>query len=192
MQSVGECACTVESIDGPTPSDVGFSMPSLPTLPLVLRGTHGCDGDPAEAADAENLLLVEVEYTAPQRENPASDNAIVTVSTDDPETPSRDVNLDANGGGTPFCQLELSPQSNSLGLAGPEPTRDGVVSFGRVTVYWTKRLPIQLTNVGNTTCQITGVSFDDNTLSNEFNLEYEDGTPVSAGSLNLSVEPGAC
>ena len=53
-------------------------------------------------------------------------------------------------------------------------------------------MPITLTNVGNTTCVISGVEYDyeDNTVANEFRLEYEDGTEVAVGSVgNVELQP---
>src|SRR5690606_9639402 len=49
IQSVGECACEVTAIDGPVPADNGFAMQSPPALPVLLKGTRGCEGDPAGA-----------------------------------------------------------------------------------------------------------------------------------------------
>lgn len=190
IQSVGECACQVTEITDPDPSTANFSIPDMPTLPYVLRGTSGCEGDPEGSADADNILTVAVNYTAPDRQNPAIDNATMTVTASDDENP-RVINLEANGGGTPFCQFELSPQDTGIGIGPGTSERDGVVNFGRVTVYWTKRLPIEFKNVGNTACEINGFSYDDNTLDNEFSLELLDGTVLTPGGFStISVEPG--
>lgn len=191
IQSVGECACELTSIDGPVPADTGFAMPTPPTLPMTLKGTQGCEGDPEGAQDQPNLVIVDLTYTAPERETPAADNATLTVTTTDATTPTREVSLEANGGGTPFCQIEVTPQGS--GSFVPAQNRWGVVQFGRVTVYFTKRLPIELKNIGNTECTIDGVEWDveANTLANEFSLEYEDGTPVNVGSAPpVTLQPG--
>jgi hypothetical protein len=190
IQSVGECACQVTQITAPDPTDIGFSIENMPTLPYTLRGTAGCEGDPDGSSDADNILTVEVSYTAPDRPNPSVDNATMTVTASDDETP-RTINLEANGGGTPFCQFELTPQDSALGIGPGMSDRDGVVNFGRTTIYWTKRLPIEFENIGNTNCQINGFSFDDNTVANEFSLELFDGTVLSEnGFSTITVEPG--
>lgn len=193
IQSVGECACEVTSLEGPVPADTGFAMPTPPTLPMILKGTQGCEGDPEGAQDQSNLLIVDLEYTSPDRETPTVDNATMTVTTTDATEPVRDVSLEANGGGAPFCQLEVTPVGGgSLGGLIPAEGRYGVVEFGRVTVHFTKKLPILLKNIGNTTCTIDGVNWDEeaNTLANEFGLEYEDGTPVNVGGVSpISLNP---
>jgi hypothetical protein len=193
IQSVGECACTVESIDGPTPADTGFSIPAPPTLPVLLRGSQGCEGDPAGAQEGSNLLLVELQYTAPERDAPIVDNATLLVTTTDDATPQREVSLEANGGGAPFCQVQVTPTGGgALGGLIPPQGRHGVVEFGRVTVHFSKKLPITLRNTGNIPCSISGVQWDvaANTLANEFGLEYENGTPVTMGGLSISLSPG--
>lgn len=194
IQSVGECACEVSSLEGPVPGDVGFTIPTPPSLPVVLRGTRGCDGDPEGAQDQSNLLIVDVAYTAPERNTPTVDNATLTVTTSDPNNPVREVSLEANGGGTPFCQMQVTPRGGGpLGGLIPAQGRYGVVEFGRVTIHFEKRMPIELKNIGNTVCTIEGVEWDvaPNTTANEFGLEYEDGTPVNVGNAPpISLQPG--
>jgi hypothetical protein len=189
VQSVGECACTLDEIDGPNGS-ASFSLPSAPSLPVLLRGTRGCDDDPADADSAPANLLVDVDYTAPDIQVPAIENATLDITTSDEANPTTTVNLEANGGGAPFCELEVTPGQQGL---IPVVGRDGEVEFGRVTIHFTKRKPIELTNVGNTECTIDGVFYalEENTLENEFGLEYEDGTPVEVGSFpGMTVLPG--
>lgn len=191
VQSVGECGCTVESISAPDPSDAGFSIPSMPALPTVLSGTQGCEDDPSGADAAPNLLTVDIEYTAPDRPDAVADNATLLVTTTDAAEPERTVNLEANGGGAPFCQLQLTPAGTG-GLI-PVSGRDGVVEFGRVTVHFEKRQNIELTNVGNADCTIDDFAWEEeeNTLQNEFSMEYEDGTPFNPqGASPMTVGPG--
>ncbi|MCP4500721.1 MAG: choice-of-anchor D domain-containing protein [Deltaproteobacteria bacterium] len=192
IQSVGECACTVESLTLPTPDDVGFSIPDLPTLPLVLSGTRGCDSDPAGADAAENLLRVTFTYTAPDSQVAAPANATVDVVTTDNDTPNRTVNLEATGGGTPYCELEVTPiGGGALGGLIPTQGRYGVVEFGRTSIFFEKRLPIELKNIGNADCHINQIQWDveENTLQNEFSLENEDQTTVNMGAANITVSP---
>jgi hypothetical protein len=194
IQSVGECGCEVTALDGPTPGDNGFSIPNPPALPFVLRGSVGCEGDPAGADAADNRLTIDIQYTSPDRQNPITDNATLDVTTTDVDEPTRTVNLEANGGGTPYCELDVSPEGG--GLAGgliPVQGRFGVVNFGRVTIHNVRRQPIELKNVGNSACTISMVDWDSapNTQNNEFGLEHEDGTPVAVGgNPNITIGPG--
>lgn len=191
VQSVGECACSVSNISNPTPADIGFSL-AQPFAPFVLKGTRGCDTDPPEAAAAPSLQLVTLNYTAPARQDAVVDRATIDIQSNDNQAPSRTVALEANGGGTPFCQLTVTPTGSGF-LNLPAQGRYGVVSFGRVTVFGTKKLPIELTNSGNSNCTISNVEWDveDNTRQNEFSLEFEDGTPVNLGNApQLTLAPG--
>ncbi len=193
VQSVGGCACQITSIGQPVPSDVGFEITAMPTLPLTLSGNQGCEGDPADAATAPQLITIPVDYTAPDRATPMTDNATVTVTVTDEEMPDRVVSLEANGGGTPFCQLDVTPVGG--GFAGlPAIGRDGVAEFGRVTIYGAKNVPITLTNVGNDFCEISEINWSaaPNTQLHEFDLVYEDGTPVNVGSVTpITLAPMA-
>jgi hypothetical protein len=195
VQSVGQCACTVTALSGPTPGDVGFSV-TTPALPVLLRGTLStsdspCDTDPAGAATAEATLVVPVTYTAPDRATPTVDRATIDVTSDAPLEPTQTVQLEANGGGTPFCQLDVSPQQTpGFNPFGQTRGRWGVVEFGRTSVNIPKRLPITFTNIGNTNCSISGVVYDDegNTLENEFTLESDAG---GAGvGTTATIAPG--
>jgi hypothetical protein len=192
VQSVGQCACSLTGLSGPTPGDVGFSFPTPPALPIVLRGTTGCAEDPANAAGASNSVAIDVAYTAPDRQTPTVDNATVDVTTDAPVDGVRTVNLQANGGGTPFCQLIVVPE-RSGGVFDPLTTqgRTGTVEFGRTAIFVEKRLPITATNIGNAPCTISSVAYDNpaNTVDNEFSLEDEAG---NSGLTNtpIQLQPG--
>lgn len=191
LQSVGECACTVSDIGVPMPAAANFTLGGSVSAPLVLKGTRGCDSDPDGAAMAPGRVEIPVVYTAPSRQNPAADNATMTVVTTDAETPMKVVNLEANGGGTPYCELEVTPEGSGGFI--PVQGRYGVVKFGRVTVHYTKRSAIELRNVGNADCVIDSVEYKEaaNTLQNEFGLEYADGTPVNVGATApITVQPG--
>ncbi len=192
VQSVGQCACSLTALSGPTPGDVGFALPNLPALPVVLRGTTGCADDPADAASANNSIAIDVTYTAPDRQTPTVDNATVEVSTDAPVEGVRTVALEANGGGTPFCQLRVVPErSGSAFDALSSQGRTGVAEFGRTAIFVEKRLPITATNIGNARCTISSVAYDNptNTLENEFSLEDEAGNPGTSNTPAF-LEPG--
>jgi len=192
IQSVGQCACTVQQIAGPTPGNVGFAFPTPPALPVVLRGTTGCAGDPAAAAQAQSSLSVPVTYTSPDRQTPVVDNAVVVVTTDAAIDPERTVNLEANGGGAPFCQLDVTPRSPAGGFSFLSAQgRHGVVEFGRTAIFVDKRLPITATNVGNADCTISRVEYEReaNTLANEFSVEDQNGG-VGTSTAPIVLQPG--
>ncbi|OGQ10274.1 MAG: hypothetical protein A2138_16555 [Deltaproteobacteria bacterium RBG_16_71_12] len=194
IQSVGQCGCTIDGIAGPTPDTTGFAFPvgELPAAyPVVLRGTVGCDGDPAGADGAPTNLTLDVTYTSPVRDIPEVDRATVTVTVSDQAEPSQVVNLEANGGGAPYCQLRVEPvYTPSFGF-GQTTGRYGLVEFGRTSVHTVKRLPITITGVGNADCQVSSLEYDHptNTVNNEFSLENADGTPAIP-SAAFTVSPG--
>lgn len=194
IQSVGQCGCTIDAISEPAPASAGFALVagSVPSLPFTLRGTLGCDGDPAGTADAPTNLTIQVSYTSPERTVPVVDNAALDVTTSDAIEPVQTVQLEANGGGSPFCQLDVTPvQGPPSGFNFPAQGRYGVVEFGRTSVHVPKRLPITLTNVGNTTCTVSSLDWDkrENTLANEFSLETDAGAPAIP-SAAFGLEPG--
>ncbi len=185
VQAVGQCACSVTELAGPEPGTAGFAIANPPTLPFVIKGTTGCDTDPASAASAPSVLSLDVTYTSPERTIPVIDNATVTVTTDALVDPVRIVTLEANGGGTPFCQLKVTPERGTLFDNLTARGRNGIVEFGRTSVFVEKRLPITATNIGNSRCTISSVQYDaaENTLANEFKLED------AAGNSGLSTSP---
>jgi hypothetical protein len=193
IQSVGQCGCTIDAITDPTPASAGFVLGALPALPFALKGTIGCEGDPAGSATAPTNLIVDVVYTSPVRDIPVADNASLEVTTSDLVEPVQTVQLQANGGGAPFCQLDVTPVQGSapIGFQIPAQGRYGVVEFGRTSVHVPKRLPITLTNVGNAPCDVTSLDYDkrENTLQNEFSLETEAGAPAIPAAP-FSVTPG--
>lgn len=188
VQSVGQCACTLSAFAGPTPGDVGFAIPTPPALPLVLKGTTGCAADPAGAASAPSSISVDVVYTAPDRPDAVRDNATIDVTTDAAVDPVRVVNLEANGGGAPFCQLSVTPQFTQTFQQIRARGRTGLVEFGRSSIHIEKRLPLTLENVGNARCNVSDVELDANTTDNEFRVENEDGSAVTGAGY--FIDPG--
>lgn len=192
IQSVGQCGCTVDAISDPTPGDAGFVLGTVPALPFVLKGTTGCDDDPAGADAAPTNITVDVVYTSPVQDTPVTYNATMDVSTSDLIEPVQTVNLEATGGGAPFCQLNVTPTSSATSQFDiGTPGRTGLVEFGRTSVHVPKRLPITLTNIGNTDCTVSSVTYDEeeNTLTNEFSLETVDGAP-GVNLPSFAVSPG--
>ena len=194
IQSVGQCGCTIEGISGPTPDTAGFAFPAgeLPAAyPVVLRGTLGCDDDPAGADAAPTNLTLDVTYTSPVRDQPQTDNATITVTTSDAAEPTQIVNLEANGGGSPYCRLNVEPVYTPGFGFGVTTGRYALVEFGRTSVHTEKRLPVTLENVGNADCHVTSLSYDDadNTALNEFRLENEDGSAAIPAAA-FAVSPG--
>jgi hypothetical protein len=191
VQSVGQCACTITGISDPSPADAGFSLPTPVALPFVLKGSTGCEGDPAQASSAPSSVTIPVRYTSPQRQTPQADRATMTVTTDAPVDGTREVALEANGGGTPFCQLRVTPEGTGSLLPSPPNERFGIVQFGRTSIFIEKKLPITLENVGNAACTVSQVAYDReaNTLFNEFRLETEDGGNAITNA-STTVQPG--
>lgn len=194
IQSVGQCGCTIDGIAGPEPSTVGFAFPAgeLPAAyPVVLRGTVGCEDDPAGAGTAPTNLTLDVTYTSPVRDQPVTDNATVTVTVSDQAEPTQVVNLEANGGGAPYCQLRVEPIYTPGFGFGQTTGRYGLVEFGRTSVHTVKKLPITITGVGNADCTVSSLELDHetNTPNNEFGLENADGTPAIP-SAAFTVSPG--
>jgi hypothetical protein len=130
-----------------------------------------------------------VTYTSPTRQNPIADRATLTVVTEAPVDGTRDVALEANGGGTPFCQLRVTPEGAGRPLA-PQ-GRWGTVDFGRTSIDVVKRKPIVLENIGNANCTVSSVAYDRerNTLANEFRLETDTGAPGPTNTP-FSIAPG--
>jgi hypothetical protein len=196
IQSVGQCACTVTGISDPAPVGANFSLDAatVPGLPVVLRGTLGCEDDPAGVdASTPTNITVSVLYTSPVRDQPAADAASLDVTTSDPLEPVQTVQLQANGGGAPFCQFDVTPRGQAAGGIFTVPTqgRYGVLEFGRTSVHVPKKLPITFTNIGNTTCDINNIALDKsaNTIANEFSLETEAGGNAVGTSVS-GVTPG--
>ncbi len=195
VQSVGQCACQVTGFTGPTataPTLDGLFTATAPSLPVVLKGTTGCDADPAGAAAAPSVLTVDIAYTAPDRQDPIVDRATVEVTTDAFVEPVRVVALEANGGGAPFCQLDITPHAptggfSSLGAQG----RVGLVEFGRTSIHIAKRQPVVVTNIGNSRCNVTDIVYEKeaNTLANEFSFEDDAGNNGVNGAA-FFLEPG--
>jgi hypothetical protein len=192
VQSVGQCACTLVGVGGPTPADAGFSLPAPPTLPVFLKGTTGCPTDPPASTTSPSTVTIEVAYSAPNRTDTIVDTATLELTTDAPVDPVRTVNLSANGGGAPFCQLEVTPEiTNNLERNLGGQGRWGLVKFGRTAIFAEKRLPIVAKNVGNTTCTVSRVEFDRqaNTVANEFTLEDDVGNNGISNSP-IEILPG--
>ena len=194
VQSVGSCACSLNALTGPTPGDVGFALPTPPALPMVLKGTTGCTADPAGASSAPSSVSVDVTYTAPDRADAIADRATVEVTTDAAIDPVRTISLEANGGGAPFCQLDVTPHTVAIPIPNvpsfSAQGRHGVVEFGRAAIHIEKRQPITLTNIGNARCNVSSVAYDNeaNTTANEFSLE-DDAGAVAVGIGAFAIDP---
>jgi hypothetical protein len=191
VQSVGQCACNVTAVTDPLPAEAGFTLPTPVAVPVVLKGTTGCDGDPPEAATAPASLSIPVRYSSPQRQTPIADRATMSVTTTAPVDATREIALEANGGGAPFCQLRVTPEGTGSLFPSAPNKRWGVVQFGRTSIHIEKKMPIRLENVGNTACTISQIAYDkrENTLFNEFRLETEAGGNAITNA-STTVQPG--
>jgi hypothetical protein len=187
--SQGQCACTVNTISDLSPSGTPFTLSNLPALPFTLKGTVGCTGDPADAASAPTSVSVEVDYTSPDRQTPQEDDATFDITTSDPAHADETIHVSANGGGAPFCQLQVTPVAGQT-TQGLD-SRWGVVDFGRTGVGANKQLPIAVTNIGNTDCTINSVAYDSatNTVANEFSIVDATGAPAITQTA-ATVHPG--
>ena len=174
LRNSGVCHCQVDAITPITPSDVGFSFQNPLTVPLVLRGSEGCDGDPMPASGASSTASIQVIYQPGNRPSASTDNATFHVqSASSTATPDVTINLEATGGGTPRCELTVDPELPVTASGGgfnllPEDQttyqRLGLLRFGNVTANITKKAAITFTNIGNTNCEITNLAWDTNCL----------------------------
>jgi hypothetical protein len=201
LRNSGVCHCQVDAITAILPADVGFSFVSPPATPLVLRGTQGCDGDPAPGDGAASTKTLVVRYTTPTRTDAVTDNASFKVQAAGNSAAAEfTVTLEAMGGGAPRCVLEVEPKlpatsSPGLGLLAEDQAnykRWGLIKFGNTVKHNTKRMPITLTNMGNVPCEVTGLAWDKPvTAQHNFGMEDANGTPLFVGgNPGLSVPAG--
>ncbi|MEQ8276671.1 MAG: choice-of-anchor D domain-containing protein [Deltaproteobacteria bacterium] len=123
--------CMVTDITDP---DNSYSIPMRPTLPLTI------------APGATQIVRVEF---APPTGPVANYTSSFDVTSDEPGPGATNtVNLNAEGGGTPVCQIRLTPSGNDIGIM----PKDGRLRFGAVNIGYTKSLPIRVENVGNADC----------------------------------------
>ncbi|MFO0722242.1 MAG: choice-of-anchor D domain-containing protein [Myxococcota bacterium] len=170
MVNNGARACTVTAISDPAN---GFTIPAAtrPALPLTVG-----------PGASQNLI---VHYTAPVRQTPTRDMSSFDVSGDNGNTT---VQLIANGGGMPVCQIEVQPNGNGGGIGG----RNGQLTFGATNIGYTKMLSIRVSNTGNTDCVLQTVNM---TVSDrgEFQL-MAPNTPSTIGAgttadINVTFAP---
>ncbi len=129
--------CTVTDITDP---DNSFSIPNRPTLPLVI------------APGATSIVRVQF---APPTGPVSTYMSSFDVTSDEPAPGATNtVNLTAEGGGTPLCQIRLTPSGNDIGIM----PKDGRLRFGAVNIGYTKALPIRVENVGNADCTFNSFS----------------------------------
>jgi hypothetical protein len=204
LRNSGACHCQVDAITAIEAADVGFSFdPAPPSAPLVILGSQGCDGDPEPPVGASSTALLQLRYAPGARAEASTDNASFHVlSASNAAQPDFTVNLEATGGGEPRCLLELDavlPVEASAGNAFqsiPESQQDyqryGLIRFGNTVADHVKTVPVTLTNMGNTHCNVTELSWDSaQTPSHHFGLEDAQGVPLSmGGNPGLSVAPG--
>lgn len=203
LRNIGVCHCQVDQLTAIAPSDNGFSFISPPATPLVLTGSEGCEGDPTPGAGATNQAVLQVQYDPGTRTNASTDNASFHVmSASNTPSPDTTVNLEATGGGTPRCELAINPSLPAVAPTNnpfnflPEGQdtyqRYGLIRFGNTVKDNTKRLPITLTNRGNTNCTVSGISWDAaSTPQHHFGMADANDQPLLVGgNPGLTIAPG--
>ena len=202
LRNTGVCHCQVDAITDIAPTTAGFSFVNRPTLPLILTGTDGCDGDPTAPMGAASTFTLQVRYEPGNRTTATTDNGTFNVqSAANPQAPDIQVSLEATGGGTPRCELAvdpvLPPLATGMTIFNPLPEgqdtykRYGLVRFGQTIKNTTKRMPISLTNRGNSNCTVSNMAWDSAaTPMRNFAMEDGSGAAVNPGALNLTIAPG--
>jgi hypothetical protein len=185
VQNVGALDCAVSDLLGPLGSGGDeYTIEGAPSFPITLRGTAE-DGElnpePRPTVDRIELRVV---YHSPEREDARIARARLEFEFDDNELAMGNVitvDLEAEGGGSPICRLEVSPRGG--GLMGPLTRRYGVLQFGQVLVGEEKILPIRVLNTGSTLCEILGLGYDPmQTPDREFSiLGNHDGVIIAPG-----------
>lgn len=202
IRNNGVCHCQVDSLSAIAPDTAGFSLLSPPATPFVVKGSEGCDGDPAPDADDTNTVVLNVEYAPGNRQTASTDNASFHVlSASNTAMTDFTVNLEATGGGTPRCELAVSPELVDMAPGGmfnflPEDKttykRFGLVRFGNTVKNNTKRMPITLTNRGNANCTVSNLAWDAAaTATHNFGLTDSADQPLLVGgNPGITIAPG--
>ncbi len=129
----GARACTVTALTDP---DNNFAFVNRPNIPLTV------------APGASEALQVRFSPPAGPVQAYAS---TFQVTSDEPGAGANiTVNLVAQGGGTPLCDIRVTPEGNDLPLT----MRDGRLQFGAVNIGYRQVQPIRIENVGNADCTL--------------------------------------
>jgi hypothetical protein len=185
VKNVGALDCAVRDMLGPLGSGGDeYTVEGAPEFPVTLRGTaEGADLNPEPRPTLDGFEL-RVVYHSPEREDALAARARLEFEFDDNELAMGNVitvDLEAEGGGSPICRLQVLPQGG--GLLGQFNRRYGVLQFGQVLVGEEKILPIRVVNTGSTLCEIMGMNYDPvQTPDREFSiLGNHDGVIIAPG-----------
>ncbi|MCC7381626.1 MAG: choice-of-anchor D domain-containing protein [Deltaproteobacteria bacterium] len=151
--------CSVSAITDPTN---GFAFVNKPALPLVVP-----------SGQSANLT---VRYTSPARATPTGDTSSFDVTSDEPGPGATNtVQLSAQGGGTPVCNLDVQPSGNAL-TSG----RDGQLNFGATNIGYSKVLAVRITNTGNSDCVLQSFNLT-TTAGTQFRVQPSSPVPAVIG-----------
>ncbi|OGQ90240.1 MAG: hypothetical protein A2289_20065 [Deltaproteobacteria bacterium RIFOXYA12_FULL_58_15] len=143
--NIGERACDNIEV-GPVTTLVGtagmFTMPSTPT-PFRL--------EPGDVSDAIDVLFA----MAPQQD-PINYSARLEFTSPENAVGTADVLLQAIGGGSPACAVEVSPLSPPT-ISGDQMCPYKSLKFGGVNYGNTRTLNMQIRNIGSEDCVIDNV-----------------------------------
>lgn len=209
LKNNGECHCQVSSFSDVVMDEQAagnlagsFSVLNPPSFPFYLKGNdpsaQGCaNADQNPSSDNQTIT---VRYTLPNRTEAAVERGHFDVNSDDPVNNPLTVQIEANGGGVPHCQLQVSPEAPDEvsvvgGLDFSSKTtikRWGLVRFGNVSLHFDHAEPIVLENVGNYNCVIGQIKWrQDWTADNEFGFADENQSPITLPvSPNRVIAPG--
>lgn len=160
--------CTVTDITDP---DNSYSIPNKPTLPLTIA--------------PGGSQAVQVQFAPPA--GPVSQYmSSFDVTSDEPGPgATTTVNLTAEGGGTPICNIRVTPSGNDLATT----MRDGRLQFGAVNIGYTTTLPVRIQNVGNADCVMQSFNLTTEAPA-EFSVTPDAPVPATippGGTFNLNV-----
>lgn len=157
----GAKVCNVTNITDPNNS---FSLVNKPATPFPV------------AAGASVPLTVR--FAPPAGPVMPFTSSFVVTSDEVGAGASTTVQLDATGGGTPTCAVNVAPVGND----SPLTMRDGRLQFGAVNIGYDKTLAIRIDNVGNTDCTLQSVR-----LVTEAPTEF---TATPGGTVPYAIPPG--
>ncbi len=152
--------CTVSAITMPSSE---FTFPNPPNLPLTV-------------APGQDFPLT-VRFSPPAGPVQGFMSSFDVTSDEPGAGATSTVELVAQGGGTPVCDIQVSPSGGSIGNM-----RDGLLNFGAVNVGYTTTLPIRIQNVGNSVCTLSNATLNSLRGRNEF--------MVTPPSLPAMISPG--
>lgn len=124
--------CNISAITDP--ADANFTILNKPSLPYVVPA----GGD----------YTLQLRFAAPAGPVTAYMSSFDVTSDEPGAGATNTIDLSAQGGGTPICDVQVTPSGND----NPITMRDGRLEFGAVNIGYSKTLSVRIDNVGNTEC----------------------------------------